>query len=143
MSHKTSVLRKHQQKESAHGRDGFPELSTGTGMGESREEATGKKVRQCSYQGGTQQGHPQTDLALSKWKGQESELMMINGTWRRPFHDVTVNRGAEVDRTRHNLVIAVLKVKLRNTGTKRQADRRPLGAGGAGGAAVSGVLDLL
>ena len=44
--------------------------------------------------------------------------LMINGTWRRSLLDVKVKRGADVG-SDHHLVLAVLKVKLRKTGSKK------------------------
>lgn len=44
---------------------------------------------------------------------------MINATWRRSLLDVKVRRGADVGSDQH-LVVAVLKVKLRKTGTRKE-----------------------
>ena len=49
--------------------------------------------------------------------------LMINGTWRRSLLDVKVKLGADVG-SDHHLVTAVLKVKLRKTGSKKKTRRQ-------------------
>merc|ERR1712105_575758 len=46
--------------------------------------------------------------------------LMINGTWSRSLLDVKVKRGADVG-SDHHLVTAVLRVKLRKTGSRKTA----------------------
>ncbi len=49
--------------------------------------------------------------------------LMINGTWRRSLLDVKVKRGADVG-SDHHLVTALLRVKLRKTGSRKTARKQ-------------------
>ena len=47
--------------------------------------------------------------------------LMVNGTWRHSLLDVKIKRGADVG-SDHHLVTAVLRVKLRKTGSRKESN---------------------
>lgn len=49
--------------------------------------------------------------------------LMINGTWRRSLLDVKVKRGADIG-SDHHLVTAVLRIKLKKTGSRKIARKQ-------------------
>ena len=72
---------------------------------------------------------PHKDIHKLTWNSpngrdkNQIDHLMINGTWRHSLFDVRVMRGADVN-SDHHLVMTVVKVKLRKTGTRKAGQQR-------------------
>ncbi|PIK44248.1 putative craniofacial development protein 2-like [Apostichopus japonicus] len=73
---------------------------------------------------------PHNDIHKLTWNSpngrdkNQIDHLMINGTWRHSLFDVRVMRGADVNSDHHLVVIAVVKVKLRKTGTRKTGQQQ-------------------